>query len=178
MTDFTKILGDGMVGLRVCRAEAPLRRRVFLHRSVFCVGLLPGALVQRQRIEDVSIAPQRGTLRVVVLESAQEWERFLGLCREQGPPLQRFVCVYSQHECMLLVRSACPGLGDAAPLKASSSWDRRPAEVGPCVPYAWARRLVGYRAYSVPHRSASPALRRMGSSTRVIGSCCLTSVHW
>src|SRR2546430_12589485 len=33
MTDFTKILSDHIVSLRVCRAEAPLRRRVLLHRS-------------------------------------------------------------------------------------------------------------------------------------------------
>ena len=69
MTDFTKILSDHIVSLRVCRAEAPLRRRVLLHRSAFWVGLLPGTLVQRQRTEDVIIVRQRGTMRVVVIES-------------------------------------------------------------------------------------------------------------
>jgi hypothetical protein len=44
-TDLTKILGDHMVGLRVCRVELSLRRGSLLHGRACCVGVLPGALV-------------------------------------------------------------------------------------------------------------------------------------
>src|SRR4029434_2391976 len=93
MPTLTQILGDGIVSLRVCRVEALRRRGGLLHRSACCVGLLPGALVQRQRREDVIIVRHRGTLRVLLIESAQAWKRFACLCGEQGPPLHRFLFV-------------------------------------------------------------------------------------
>jgi len=77
LTDLAKIPREHLIRLRVCRVEAPLRRRGFLQGSACGVGLLPGALVERQDPEDVIIVRQRGTLGVVVIERAQEWARFV-----------------------------------------------------------------------------------------------------
>src|SRR5712691_3594934 len=102
LADLTQILGDHIVGLRVRRVEVLLRRRVRHRASACCCGLLPRALVERQRTEDVIVVRQRGTVYVVVSECTRVWERFLCLRGEPYPSLQRFVFVYSLHRYRLL----------------------------------------------------------------------------
>src|SRR5262249_40515774 len=97
LPDLTQILGDHIVGLRVCCVEVLLRRRG-LHRGSACGGgFLPRALFERQRTEGVIVVRHRETRCVGVSACAQAWERFLGLRREPCPPLQRFWFVYSVH---------------------------------------------------------------------------------
>src|SRR5215510_3555204 len=96
-----KIVGNHIVGRRVCRIEGPLGRRAILPGGVFAGGNVPGGSVRGEHTEDV-IVRSHGAAGVLGLERAPPGAGCAGRRGEHVPLLHRVVFVQSLHRCLLL----------------------------------------------------------------------------